>query len=508
MTEVDQVLVAPARAQLEVALAAAAVNRRARERPLGWPPDDLGLFEKELAAAPEGYRQWVGGDGPTERSPYGRAGLVRSALAVAWWSDHVGRKHVRLLGRRATLGVPELVRLMWPEAPRRGAPVAPVPALALVYRHFTFLRVQGGRRRVVALCRCGVSGEPGAVGWMGDCCGPCHDRRQSGEGEAPAVAGAFAFRPKGRVGALVFAPDGHTLLVGAGEQILFWDVAGGRERFALPCGFPVWKIAVAADGSALAASGHYPVAVWRGLPDAPRSPDFTPAGPTSPLALAPDGSVLAMGGGSALGMQVFRWPARSTRGGGPPGDPEPQGYWQGYHVSEMAFGPDGRTLAAGVYGGARREEVAWSVRLWDAVAGRALPRELPVGRQITRVAFSADGRVLAVGTGASTQRVEEWPDAVEVWDVASGARKAVLRPHAGAVTGVAFLPGDRRLLSADHLARAVRLWDVAAGREEAAFEWHQALLSYFALSADGRWLATGDNAGHVRLWPVEALCGP
>jgi WD40 repeat protein len=343
---------------------------------------------------------------------------------------------------------------------------------------------------------------------MGDCCGPCHDRRQSGEGEAPAVAGAFAFRPKGRVGTLAFAPDGNTLLVGAGEQILFWDVAGSRERFALPCGFPVWKIAVAAEGSALAASGHYRVAVWRGLPAAPRPPDFTPAGPTSPLALAPDGSVLAMGGGSALGMQVFRWPAHSAGDGGVAGAPEANGYWQGDYVSELEFAPDGRTFAASVYTGGREGGPPWSLRLWDAVAGRPLPRALPVGRTINRVTFTPAGRALAVGTGGNSGGHATAPDEVEVWDVASGARQAVLGPHTGMVTGVGFLPGGRRLLSADHLARAVRLWDVAAGREEAAFEWHQALLSYFALSADGRWLATGDNAGHVRLWPVEALCGP
>jgi WD40 repeat protein len=508
MTEIDGALIAPARADLETALgvAVATVNGRARERLLGWPPDDLRSFRKEIAGTPEGYRQWVGGDGPTRRSPYGRAGLVRSALAVAWWSDHVGRRHVRLLGRRATLGLPELVRLMWPEARRQGASVPPVPPLALVYRHFTFLRAQGGRRRVVALCRCGVSGEPGAVGWMGDCCGPCHDRRQSGEGGAPAAAGAYTFRPEGRVGALTFAADGNTLLVGAGEQILFWDVAGGRERFALPCGFPVWRIAVAADGSAPAASGHYRAAAWRGLPDAPRSPDWTPAGLTSPVALAPGGSLLAASGGGSLGMQVFRWPARPA--GGREGALEASGYWQGDYVSELEFGPDGRTLAASVYVGGREGGPPWGVRLWDAAAGRPLPRVLPVGRRITRVAFAADGRALAVGTGASTAGRLAPPDEVEVWDVASGARQVVLGPHTGTVSGVGPLPGGRRLLSADHVGRAVRLWNVAAGREEAAFEWHQALLSDFALSPDGRWLATGDNARHVRLWPVAALCAP
>ncbi len=237
MTEVDQVLVGPTRAALEAALAAsaAAVNRRAKQRRLPWPPDDLSSFAEELAAAPEGYRQWNGGDDQTETRPYGRGGMLRSTLATAWWTDHVGRKHVRLLGRRGKLGVPELARLMWPEMPRRRGPLTPVPLLALVYREFTFLRVRDGQRQVRVVCRCGVSGEPGAVGWMGDCCGPCHDRRQSGEAAPPAVAGRFVFRPEGGAQSLAFSPDGNTLLVGAGPRLLFWDLAGGRELFALAC---------------------------------------------------------------------------------------------------------------------------------------------------------------------------------------------------------------------------------------------------------------------------------
>jgi hypothetical protein len=509
MTEVDKVLVAPDRGALEAALAAAvaAINHRARERLLPWPPDDLRSFRKELAAAPEGYRQWNGGDDRTGRSPFGRGGLVRSALAVAWWADHVGRKHVRLLGRRDTLTVPELVRLMWPVMPRRGAPVPPVPLLALVYRDFAFLRVRAGQRRVRVVCRCGVSGEPEAVGWMGDCCAPCHDRRQCGEAEPPAVAGAFVFRPEVRhAHPLAFAPDGKALLVGAGHRLLFWDVAGGRELFSLPCDGHIFEITVAADGSALAAAGHHRVWVWRGLPDAPRPADLTPEGATSPAALAPDGSALALGRGDDLGMQVLRWPAGGA-GGGPRAE-RVQRCWRGDWVSEMTFAPDGRTLAAAVYVGGRSGEAPWSVRLWDAVAGRPLPRRFPSNRRLMCLAFAPDGRALAVGTGGAHEGPATGADEVELWDVKAGVREATLGPHAGVVTGVAFLPDGRRLLSEDFLGSCIRLWDVAAGREEAAFEWHQHASGVFALSPDGRWLATGDNSGTVRLWPVEALCRP
>jgi WD40 repeat protein len=510
MTEVDQVLIAPARAELEAALAAAAaaVNGRARERLLAWPPDDLRSFRKEIGAAPEGYRQWVGGGGPQKRSPYGRAGLVRSALTVAWWSDHVGRRHVRLLGRRALLGLPALVHLMWPAVPQRGGSVPPVPALALVYRDFTFLRVQGGQRRVRVVCRCGVSGVPGAVGWMGDCCGPCHDRRQSGEGEAPAAAGAFTLRPAGRVGALAFSPDGNMLLVGLSNRLLVWDVPGGRERFSLPCDRPVWEVAVAANGSALVAAGNDRVWFWGGLPEAPRPPDITSEGARPPsVALAPDGSALAFGA-DGLGVEVLRRPAGQLGWKGGRAAPRPQRCWQGDWVSNMTFAPDGTALAAAVHDEDWSVEARWSVRLWDAGAGRPLSRTFPSQRQLRCLVFAPDGGTLAVGAGGTDDRVNPGPGEVELWDVRAGARMATLGPHTGVVTGVAFLPDGRRLLSADLIGGQVRLWDVTAGREDAVFEWHQHPLAEFALSPDGRWLATGDNGGFVRLWPVEALCAP
>jgi hypothetical protein len=102
---VDEVLVAPGRARLEAVLgsAVARVNQRSKDRLLAWPLPELAAFLDRFEAAAEGFRQWNGGNDQTPRAPHGRSGVYRSALAVAWWTDAIGRRHVRVLGQRGGL---------------------------------------------------------------------------------------------------------------------------------------------------------------------------------------------------------------------------------------------------------------------------------------------------------------------------------------------------------------------------------------------------------------------
>jgi WD40 repeat protein len=60
------------------------------------------------------------------------------------------------------------------------------------------------------------------------------------------------------------------------------------------------------------------------------------------------------------------------------------------------------------------------------------------GGVVYRLTFSPDGRALA----AATVRGE-----VELWDVASGRRRSVLRGHSGGVWGLVFAPDGRALFT-------------------------------------------------------------
>ncbi|MGI5204805.1 WD40 repeat domain-containing protein [Spirillospora sp. CA-108201] len=113
-------------------------------------------------------------------------------------------------------------------------------------------------------------------------------------------------------------------------------------------------------------------------------------------------------------------------------------------VSEMAYSPDGRTLATSHDGP--------TVRLWDVRARRQIGALTGHTSVVSSVAFSSDGRILASGGTDGT---------VRLWDV--GARRPIGEPltgHTGIVKSVAFSP-DGRTLTTGSVDETVRLWDVA-----------------------------------------------
>ena len=189
----------------------------------------------------------------------------------------------------------------------------------------------------------------------------------------------------------------------------------------------------------------------------------------------PEGEVRGVVGGVAFSKP------RCERGSFDYGVPEGE-------VGGAAFSPDGKTLAAGyevrsvqTWSVPGSQDVAWSggVVLWDVAARTRLveePLAVPEGG-VGEVAFSPDGKTLAAGYGVRSDHKDvAWSGGVVLWDVAARTRlvEEPLAVTEGWVEGVAFSP-DGKTLAAGYTGTAgsggVVLWDVAGARGWSRSPW-------------------------------------
>ena len=126
-----------------------------------------GRFARDvLRSEPEGRRRSC------------RGGREVPEVVAGWWTDPAGRKHVRVVGR---------TRKRWTQL-RGEVEMRSLPPWWHVYPEAVLgVRQKKEAERYLAVCRCGALGAPEALGWMGDTCGPCFDRRAEGG----AVSGGF-----------------------------------------------------------------------------------------------------------------------------------------------------------------------------------------------------------------------------------------------------------------------------------------------------------------------------
>lgn len=278
----------------------------------------------------------------------------------------------------------------------------------------------------------------------------------------------------GEVKAVVFPPDGHTVISGGQDRtIVLWDLALGT-RLAVLRGqtSAVRALALSSDGRLLASAGRDGAILMWDLRR--RTLLRTLTGHTDILdgvAFSPDGHLLASVG---VDHTTVIWDVAS-------GTPRTRLNGYGGSLTEVTFSPDGRTVAVAGDDG--------DVALWDWASGQI--RTLRVSAMaILAVAFSPDGGLLAA---AGKERT------ITVWDVASGARTATLYGHVESVRGLAFSPDGGFLVSAGYDRQAV-LWDVHRGGRISNLTGHAGALYAVAVSPDARHIAAASADGTVIVW--------
>jgi hypothetical protein len=429
----NRLLLAPTRAELAEALAAAAATLPSATGPLR-DRDALARFEAEA----EGV--WVS----SRRRPGRGAGPT---VAVAWWRDFAGRAHVRV---------------------SNGGPWPPRPPLLTLYPEQTLARGVGPDAVPLCLCACGAWGEPRSLGWMGDRCGPCFDRGD----QAPQPAGWVLPRP---AAAATLSPDGLALgALGqrgeAGSEIAVFDAATGRATpaFTVETPAPGGLFLLGPRAARLAVVRYETAWVTTDLHRADGR-RLARLAETGGVAFPPSGDGLVTWGRGGLAWRS-----------GPRASPVLFGP-SSLENNIARFAPDGRRLAT-------RTIDFRTVAIWDVTSRRMVGHYQPRGL-VSPPCFTPDGRALclayggdsvgelcAVGPGRAL-RPAPWPATLGVpwlscafdgrWVLACGPGVfLVLRlngngPDFEGVPGVLSVCGflaDGRLLTLSWRDGRVRLW--------------------------------------------------
>ncbi|WP_203896803.1 WD40 repeat domain-containing protein [Virgisporangium aliadipatigenens] len=144
----------------------------------------------------------------------------------------------------------------------------------------------------------------------------------------------------------------------------------------------------------------------------------------------------------------------------------------------VAVSPDGTWVAAAGFD--------YDIHLWNGVS------TVHDGHSdvVYALAASPDGALLASGGDRSGI----------VWDPRTGRRVATLE-HGADVHAVAFSPDGRLVATAGD--GPVRVWDARSGARVRTFRGNHRAVWGLAFGPSGEWVASGCDAGDVRLWTVE-----
>jgi WD40 repeat protein len=235
----------------------------------------------------------------------------------------------------------------------------------------------------------------------------------------------------GRVSGGGFAADGALITAGYDGTVRRWDVARGTGE-VISRGAPVIEASVPSTRDQLLVARDREIALL----------DFT----GRVIARVPMADVgWAFGATKATfspdGKRVLFLRKSSTHLWTPATGAVTPIEWTGHHATNVAFSPDGATLA-----GAMADR---TVRLWRSNDGRLLRTFTGHTDLVMSAAFSPDGALLATVAYDRT---------VRVWNVTEGTSR-VLRGHAASVEAVRWIEDGRTLLTASRDG-TLRLWPV------------------------------------------------
>ena len=292
-----------------------------------------------------------------------------------------------------------------------------------------------------------------------------------------------------RITSVAFSPDGALLasvdddLVDGGAKTLLWNTGNGK-RVATLVGPPglggssVNAVAFSPDGKWLVSGGNRlgeSTYLWRVSDRRRVGPLDQSESIMKSLAFSPDGRAIA--GVTHRGtVTIWDKATRRVRVGLPDGN----------GFGNVVFSPDSRLLA--------NPGLGQVVRLSDAATGRTVRTITDVTG--SDVAFSPDGRTLAVPDSDGTH-------SLRLYDVATGRSTVAFdRTEGDLVANVIYSPDGKTIASWGY-GNVIRLWDVASGRVRANLIGHSGQVNSVVFSRDGKKIASGSQDKTIRIWNLS-----
>jgi WD40 repeat protein/tRNA A-37 threonylcarbamoyl transferase component Bud32 len=295
------------------------------------------------------------------------------------------------------------------------------------------------------------------------------------------------------VGPMALTPDGLMVITGRrAGRLRLWDAETGRGFDLPPQGTEVRSLAVSPDGRVLAAGTEGGVVRWWDtslLGQIGQTMKFDCA--VTALAFDPGGRIVAIGGEDGT-IRLREVPRRKALG--PP-------LRVGHPVQSLSFGDGGQRLLTVTTKGSQWWDLTGPVAGEPEPAGNDRSNDSP-SCPVEPSTISPDGRTLAItrraGAGDQTR------GRIELRDAATSRllRQTPDQPHA--ITGMAYSPDSRWLLTWGPAPGTARLWDAATLRNSRPIlrsvdsAIHQAVFS-----RDGRSLLVGCRDARARLWDVH-----